>query len=83
MTNNSPIGEHHYPKARKIDESGKDLSEDQRHCKLNNEIRGLKIFNTYTRAACMFECKMKYALASCDCLPWDYPYAYSKVSGGM
>ena len=44
------------PKARKIDESGKDLSEDQRHCKLNNEIRELNIFNTYTRAVCMFEC---------------------------
>ena len=61
------------PKAREIDESGKKLSEAQRHCRLSEDTQSLDIFNIYTRSACMFECKMKSAVRRCGCIPWNYP----------
>ena len=65
------------PRARHIDESGKKLTEQQRNCRLEEETEKLNIFNTYTRAACLLECKLQYSLGKCGCLPWDYPYPYS------
>ena len=61
------------PKAREIDDSGKKLSEAQRHCRLSEDTETLDIFNIYTRSACMFECKMKSAVRRCGCIPWNYP----------
>ena len=68
------------PKAREIDESGRKLSEAQRHCRLSEDAETLDIFNIYTRSACMFECKMKSAWRSCGCIPWNYPVSsHTKV----
>lgn len=61
------------PKARKIDESGKELSENQRSCRLDEDTETLDIFKIYTRSACLFECKLKYSLQRCGCIPWEYP----------
>ena len=61
------------PKAREIDESGMELTESQRHCRLNEDTKALSIFNIYTRGACMFECKFKASVRRCGCQPWDYP----------
>ena len=61
------------PKAREIDESGKELTESQRDCRINDDTDDLLIFNVYTRTACLFECKMKYSIEKCGCNPWDYP----------
>ena len=62
------------PKARTIDETAMELTESERECRLNNDAKSLKIFNIYTRAACLFECKMRHALNRCKCQPWDYPF---------
>ena len=68
------------PKAREIDDSGKELTESQRGCRLDEDTKALDIFNVYTRAGCLFECKMKYAFSKCGCTPWDYPInMYGKV----
>ena len=61
------------PKATEIDESGKALEESQRGCRLHEDTEALEIFNVYTRTACLFECKMKYALRFCGCSPWNFP----------
>ena len=66
------------PKAREIDESGKELRESERGCRLDEDTTGLDIFNVYTRTACLFECKMKYAIEKCGCTPWYYPIHIGK-----
>ena len=66
------------PKAREIDESGKELRESERGCRLDEDTTGLDIFNVYTRTACLFECKMKYAIKKCGCTPWYYPIHIEK-----
>ena len=60
-------------KAREIDESGKQLTEFQRGCRLDEDTKDLDIFNVYTRVGCLFECKMKYSTKRCGCTPWNYP----------
>ena len=62
------------PKAREIDENGKLLTESQRNCRLDEDTESLNIFNIYTKAACMLECKIKYSFKRCGCLPWNYPH---------
>ena len=61
------------PSARKIDLSGKELDENQRNCRLNDENSDLNFFNKYTQEGCLFECKLKIATANCGCIPWSYP----------
>ena len=60
------------PKAREIDDSGKQLTESQRNCRLDKDTDKLDIYNIYTRTACLFECKTKYATKRCQCIPWNY-----------
>ena len=62
------------PRATKVDDDGKELTEYQRHCRLNEDTDQLDIFNVYTKSACMFECKMKEAMMRCGCVPWNYPH---------
>ena len=61
------------PEAREIDESGKQLTELERNCRLDEDTDKLEIYNIYTRTACLFECKIKYATKRCQCTPWNYP----------
>lgn len=61
------------PKAREIDESGEELTEFQRNCRLGEDTNSLDVFNVYTQTACLFECKMRHSLKMCGCLPWNYP----------
>ena len=49
------------PSAREIDESGRKLTEAQRNCRLQENTESLQIYKVYTRDACLFECRMKYA----------------------
>ena len=68
-------------KAIEIDEDGMALTEPQRNCRLDEDTEALDVFNIYTRAACMFECKMKHSMKKCGCLPWNYPHnTMDKVS---
>ena len=61
------------PKARVIDQSGKELAEAERNCRLDEDTDNLDIFNVYTKAACMFECKLKQSMKRCACVPWNSP----------
>ena len=65
------------PKAREIDESGKELKESYRNCRLEEDTESLEMFNVYTRVACLFECKMKYSTGKCGCSPWNYPVNFN------
>ena len=67
------------PKARKIDENAKELTEAERQCRLNEDTGKLDVFNSYTRVSCLFECKFKYAIERCGCMPWNYPIDMQKV----
>ena len=60
-------------KAREIDESGKELTESQRGCRLEEDTKDLDMFNVYTRTACLLECRMNYAITKCGCTPWNFP----------
>ena len=60
-------------KARIIDESGMELSEIQRGCRLDDDTETLNVFNVYTRVSCLFECKMQFSMRMCGCTPWNYP----------
>ena len=61
------------PKAREIDDSGKELEEIQRNCRLTDDNSDLLIFKKYTRESCLFECKLKIGAKKCGCIPWTYP----------
>ena len=60
------------PTAREIDQSGKELSEKQRGCRLSEDNNDLNIFKTYTQEGCLMECKIRQAFQRCDCFPWNY-----------
>ena len=62
------------PNARDIDESGRDLEETKRKCRLMEDTKDLNIFNIYSKAACLFECKMRLSFKKCGCVPWNYPF---------
>ena len=67
--------------SRHIDESGKELKEHQRGCRLDEDADELDIFQVYTRVGCLMECKMKYAIKKCGCTPWNFPInMYNNVS---
>ena len=60
------------PKATEIDQSGEDLSEEQRGCRLQEDNQNLDIFQVYTQEGCMLECKIRQAYQRCGCFPWNY-----------
>ncbi len=49
------------------------LDLDKRNCKFHSENGTLRIFSTYTQAACTFECSLDHAEGRCGCVPWNYP----------
>ena len=51
-------------KASEIDENGKDLTENQRNCRLEDASESLDVFNIYSKVACLFECHMKVKVLS-------------------
>ena len=73
---NIPLGQssrvYIFPKATRIDGSGKALTEEQRECRLSEDNKELDIFNIYTQEACIQECKIRQAYEACGCIPWNY-----------
>ena len=60
---------------RKI-EASDDLREiefEKRKCRFHDEVTDSKLFSVYTQNNCRYECKMRQAVAKCQCIPWDYP----------
>ena len=60
------------PKAREIDDSGKDLTEVQRGCRLAKDSKDLDSFNIYSQESCHLECMIKQSYKRCGCFPWNY-----------
>ena len=60
------------PKAREIDDSGKDLTEIQRGCRLAKDSKDLDSFNIYSQESCHLECMIKQSYKKCGCYPWNY-----------
>ena len=44
----------------------------QKKCASKRDIE-LDVFNDYTRANCVFECRAKSIFKNCGCLPYHYP----------
>ena len=60
------------PRARKIDENGKQLSETERECRIAEDVHKSSIFKSYTQEGCLLECKTKQSYEKCGCFPWNY-----------
>ena len=46
---------------------------EKRNCKFEDETEGLKLFNSYSQSACLFESRVKEAEMKCRCVPWYIP----------
>lgn len=62
------------------DSSGLNLSPTRRECLAKWESNNLKIFQTYSQSACLFECQLKMAITVCNCSTWDYPVLDESVN---
>ena len=60
------------PYGRNSSVNFRDLSIDQRNCRLRNETMEGSIFKLYTESNCRYECHTKLALEVCKCAPWDF-----------
>lgn len=49
-----------------------ELDAEQRQCAYDEELK-LDYFQFYSPVNCLTECRMKYILKVCDCLPFYYP----------
>ena len=63
-----------FSKATVVDKDGKQLTELQRNCRLNEKAELMNIFNVYTKVGCLFECNLRHATEKCGCVPWNYPF---------
>ena len=57
-----------------------DLPLIQRNCRLNHEINKDSIFKVYSKSNCMYECYVKKAYESCQCVPWDFLHNNANAS---
>ncbi len=55
------------------DKSGLALDNQTRNCLTKEEKGEMKLFNSYSQSACLFECKLRQATSICKCSSWDYP----------
>ena len=62
------------PTAVRTDQTGRDLPEERRKCRLETENKNLDIFRQYSREACVLECQIQQAYQACGCFPWDFPH---------
>ena len=50
----------------------KGMSLDKRQCRLDHETFDHSTHPIYTKANCEFDCHVKLASESCQCVPWDF-----------
>ena len=63
------------PSVLKADQQVKDaIDVDRRECRFPEENKSLKVFKSYSRQACLLECRTEKATNLCGCTPWNYPY---------
>ena len=61
----------------------KSLSENDRKCKLDDELDENSMFKIYTKANCMYECEIDMAYKACQCIPWDFFHLMINQSDGV
>lgn len=54
-------------------EDFRQLSFEERKCRLPHESEGLLMFKSYSKSACEFECATGTAAKTCLCKPWNFP----------
>lgn len=54
-------------------EEFREMSFEDRKCRLPTETETLKLFKSYTKSACKFECAIERAVNTCLCKPWTIP----------
>ena len=62
-------------KQRYLEKGLKNIYEpDKRRCYFKDETKQATITKVYTQNNCIFECKLKWIITFCKCLPWFVPY---------
>ena len=56
------------------DENIRTVEVKKRKCRFQDETDGLKLFLTYTKANCLYECQYQLAREKCQCVPWNFPH---------
>jgi hypothetical protein len=47
---------------------------DERPCRFPHEIQdNSSLYTFYSHASCIFECRLRFSAAACNCTPWNYP----------
>ena len=67
------------PILSRVSDDMRAISLAERGCRLKSEAEDLKIFKSYTQAACKFECMLEFSRKQCFCTPWDLPFGYVKT----
>ena len=60
------------PHGRITEEGFRDLSLEQRKCRLKDEVFEGASTNTYSKQNCKYDCQVSLATESCRCIPWDF-----------
>ena len=55
------------------------LSFKDRHCLLSHEKNEHSVLKVYKKQNCRYECKVKFAISKCACIPWDFPINLSET----
>ena len=58
----------------------KELSKEQRHCLLKDEVNQDSMFKMYSKENCKYECHVKLAMDACRCSTWDFLHDSRKMS---
>ena len=69
-----------YPSGRFSTDGFKQLSLDQRGCRLSHEVLQASVFMVYTKTNCRYECHVTLAFEKCHCIPWDFVHNKTNVS---
>ena len=56
------------------DENIRTVEVKKRKCRFEDETDRLKIFSTYSKANCLYECRYQLAKEKCQCVPWNFPH---------
>ena len=60
------------PSGKESTNGFKQLSLEQRLCRLDNEVPAGSVFKVYSKNNCLYECYISKAFEKCHCIPWDY-----------
>ena len=50
----------------------KKMNYEERNCLLPEELPELSSMKVYSKQNCRYECKVKHAIDTCACIPWDF-----------